>query len=79
MKEQPSSSLLFHALSTNHSRPAKEDTDTDKLKNLFRLMKDKSREEQAVLQVTITSQWDPKTRAAAVQPVWCTTWVWLPP
>lgn len=55
MKQQPNSSLLFHTLSTNHSHPAKEDTDSDKLKNLFHLMKDKLREEQAALQATITS------------------------
>jgi len=58
MKELPNSSLLFHALSTNHTCPAKEDTDTDKLKNLFRLMKDKTKEEQAELKATITAQWE---------------------
>lgn len=57
MNQQPNSSLLFHTLSTNHSCSAKEDTDTDKLKNLFCLIKDKPKVEQAALQAMITSQW----------------------
>jgi len=45
-------------ISTNHTCPAKEDTDMDKLKNLFHLMKDKSKEKQAALQAIITAQWE---------------------
>ncbi|KAH7881987.1 hypothetical protein F5I97DRAFT_1817834, partial [Phlebopus sp. FC_14] len=70
LNEAKNSTLLYHHLSANYTRPAKDDTDTEKLKNLLRLMRNKSPDEQLKLQQTIAESWEKSKDNTSIRPAY---------
>jgi hypothetical protein len=64
------STLLLHELTTNHSLPSKDDTDTNKLKNVLRLGRGEGSEMADELIADAIEKWEKSKDSTSTRAAW---------